>query len=112
MNGSDTVRMDLGDRAYDIIVGAGQIARLGEAVRDRFGQRRAFIVTDEEVESIAEALRQQPQQLGSATVCAMFGVEAATAGATTAVGGAEPKFGRAAADALPVLAAALGEDCC
>ncbi|MDE0811417.1 MAG: 3-dehydroquinate synthase [Alphaproteobacteria bacterium] len=49
MNGSDTVRMDLGDRAYDIIVGAGQIARLGEAVRDRFGQRRAFIVTDDEV---------------------------------------------------------------
>ena len=49
MSAADTVRVELGDRAYDIIVGAGSLARLGEVVRARFGQRRAFIVTDEQV---------------------------------------------------------------
>jgi 3-dehydroquinate synthase len=45
----ETVRVDLGDRSYDILVGAGAMARLGEAVVARFGRRRAFIVTDDQV---------------------------------------------------------------
>ncbi len=49
MTGMETVRVELGERAYDIVVGAGQMARLGEAVLQRFGKRRAFIVTDEHV---------------------------------------------------------------
>jgi 3-dehydroquinate synthase len=49
MSTADTVRVELGDRAYDIIVGAGMIGRLGEAIFTRFGRRRAFIVTDEQV---------------------------------------------------------------
>lgn len=49
MSTTDIVRVELGDRAYDIIVGAGMMEGLGEAVRARFGQRRAFIVTDEQV---------------------------------------------------------------
>jgi 3-dehydroquinate synthase len=49
MSNAETVRVELGDRAYDIIVGAGSLERLGEAVRTRLGQRRAFIITDEEV---------------------------------------------------------------
>jgi 3-dehydroquinate synthase len=49
MSGTDIVRVELGDRGYDIVVGAGLIAGMGDAVRARFGQRRAFIVTDKEV---------------------------------------------------------------
>jgi 3-dehydroquinate synthase len=49
VTGMETVRVELGERAYDIVVGAGQMARLGEAVLQRFGKRRAFIVTDEHV---------------------------------------------------------------
>jgi 3-dehydroquinate synthase len=45
----ETVRVELGERAYDIEVGAGRMAALGEAILERFGKRRAFIVTDEHV---------------------------------------------------------------
>jgi 3-dehydroquinate synthase len=61
----DTVRVELGDRAYDIIVGAGLMTRLGEAVRERYGQRRAFIVTDERVaEHWLEPARQSLTSVG------------------------------------------------
>ena len=49
MSTQDTVRVELGDRGYDIIVGDRMMTRLGEAVRARFGQRRGFVVTDERV---------------------------------------------------------------
>lgn len=49
MTGMETVRVELGERAYDIVVGAGRMARLGEAILQRFGKRRAFVVTDEHV---------------------------------------------------------------
>jgi 3-dehydroquinate synthase len=49
MSAAETVRVDLGARGYDILVGAGLMRRLGETVRERFGQRRAFVVTDEKV---------------------------------------------------------------
>jgi 3-dehydroquinate synthase len=49
MSGTDIVRVELGDRGYDIVVGVGLMAGMGDAVRARFGQRRAFIVTDTEV---------------------------------------------------------------
>jgi 3-dehydroquinate synthase len=42
----ETVRVE---RGYDIEVGAGRMAALGEAILERFGKRRAFIVTDEHV---------------------------------------------------------------
>ena len=41
-----TIRVALDERAYDIHVGEGLIARLGALVRDRFGRRRTFVVTD------------------------------------------------------------------
>ena len=44
-----TIRVALDERSYDIHVGEGLIAGLGALVRDRFGQRRAFIVTDQPV---------------------------------------------------------------
>jgi len=46
---TETVRVELGERAYDIVVGADQMAKLGEAILERFGKRRAFVVTDEHV---------------------------------------------------------------
>ncbi len=49
MTSMETVRVELGERAYDIEVGAGRMAALGEAILERFGKRRAFIVTDEHV---------------------------------------------------------------
>jgi 3-dehydroquinate synthase len=49
MTRAETVRVDLADRGYDILVGAGMMAELGDAIRARFGIRRAFIVTDEQV---------------------------------------------------------------
>jgi len=45
----ETVRVELGERAYDGEVGGGRTAALGEAIVERFGKRRAFIVTDEHV---------------------------------------------------------------
>ena len=49
MTSAETIRVDLADRGYDILVGAGMMAELGYAIRTRFGVRRAFIVTDEQV---------------------------------------------------------------
>jgi 3-dehydroquinate synthase len=49
MSAVETVRVELGERGYDILVGAGLIRKLGGAVRDRFGQRRAFLITDERI---------------------------------------------------------------
>lgn len=45
----ESVHVALGDRGYDILVGDGAMAQLGEAVASRFGKRRAFIVTDDQV---------------------------------------------------------------
>lgn len=45
---SDSVRVELGERAYDVVVGSGTLAQLGTRVRAAVGQsaRRAFIVAD------------------------------------------------------------------
>ncbi|MFA5121565.1 3-dehydroquinate synthase [Zavarzinia sp.] len=44
-----TVPVSLGERSYDIHIGAGAIDRLGAGVRDLFPRGRALIVTDETV---------------------------------------------------------------
>lgn len=43
------VPVSLGDRAYDIFIGAGVVDRLGAGVHDLFPRGRALIVTDENV---------------------------------------------------------------
>ena len=40
MTSAETIRVDLADRGYDILVGAGMMAELGDAVRARFGTLR------------------------------------------------------------------------
>ncbi len=48
-NPSRTVPVALGDRAYDILIGPGLLARAGELVSARFPKARFGIVTDENV---------------------------------------------------------------
>jgi len=47
--GQTTVKVDLGERGYDIIIGAGLIARAGELIAPVLKQKRVFIVTDSNV---------------------------------------------------------------
>ncbi len=44
-----TVHVDLGARAYDVLVGPDLVARAGDLILARFGKARAAIVTDENV---------------------------------------------------------------
>ena len=45
----ETLRVDLGERAYDIRIGAGLIDGLGDAMRQTVGERACWLVTDETV---------------------------------------------------------------
>jgi 3-dehydroquinate synthase len=45
----DTLRVELGDRAYDILIGPGLIARAGAAMLPLLRRRQAVIVCDENV---------------------------------------------------------------
>lgn len=47
-----TVPVSLGDRAYDIHIGAGVIDRLGPGLREIFPRGRALIVTDDHVAAL------------------------------------------------------------
>ncbi len=51
MTGVKTVRVELAERAYDILIGEGLIARAGELMRPlmKAGRDRVFIVADENV---------------------------------------------------------------
>lgn len=44
-----TVRVDLGARSYDILIGAGLMARAGELLAPIVGQSRVFVVSDDTV---------------------------------------------------------------
>jgi 3-dehydroquinate synthase len=43
------VRVELGDRAYDILIGSGLLDQIGSLIHDRLGDVRCLIVTDENV---------------------------------------------------------------
>ncbi|HUH50419.1 MAG TPA: 3-dehydroquinate synthase [Mycoplana sp.] len=47
-----TVRVDLGDRSYDILIGPGLIAAAGAEISSRLKGRRVAVVTDEHVAPI------------------------------------------------------------
>jgi len=55
-----TVRVDLGERGYDILIGAGLIARAGELIQPlmRKGRDRVFVVADETVDRLHGAALQ------------------------------------------------------
>jgi 3-dehydroquinate synthase len=46
-----TVRVELGDRAYDILIGPGLLARAGREISARLKGRRVAVITDEHVGS-------------------------------------------------------------
>jgi 3-dehydroquinate synthase len=48
-NGVDKLRVELGDRAYDILVGPGLIGRAGGEILPLMRRRQAIVVTDEAV---------------------------------------------------------------
>ena len=49
MSTTETVRLDLGERSYDIHVGAGLLGRAGGLIAPLLRRRRVFIVTDANV---------------------------------------------------------------
>lgn len=58
---SEIVRVDLGSRGYDIVIGKGELTRLGDRLRSITASDRVAVVTDETVHAlhggvIAEAL--------------------------------------------------------
>jgi shikimate kinase/3-dehydroquinate synthase len=64
------VHVDLGARAYDVIVGSDLIARAGDMIVSRFGKSRAAIITDENVarhhlETLEASLRTFDRHLGT-----------------------------------------------
>jgi 3-dehydroquinate synthase len=48
-DGIETLRVELGERAYDILVGRGLIARTGEYLSPLMRRRQAIVVTDDNV---------------------------------------------------------------
>ncbi|RYE53434.1 MAG: 3-dehydroquinate synthase, partial [Rhizobiaceae bacterium] len=44
-----TVRVELGDRSYDILIGPGLIARAGKEIAARLKGKRMAVITDENV---------------------------------------------------------------
>src|SRR5262245_13964993 len=44
-----TVRVSLGERSYDVLIGTGLLAQAAELIRDRLGVARCAVVTDENV---------------------------------------------------------------
>jgi 3-dehydroquinate synthase len=59
MSATETVRLDLGERSYDIHVGAGLLARAGGLVAPLLKRKRVFVVTDANVAPLHLATLQQ-----------------------------------------------------
>ena len=58
-NSTDSVRINLGERSYDVVVGDSLIANAGALITDKLGKTKAFIISDENVASAhLEALQQ------------------------------------------------------
>jgi 3-dehydroquinate synthase len=67
-NGTVKVSVGLGDRAYDILIGSGLIARAGAEIAARLPGIRAAIVTDENVAAVhLEALTASLESAGIAS---------------------------------------------
>ena len=68
-----TVNVPLGDRAYDVLIGPGLLARAGALIGARLGAGRCAIVTDENVArhhlgTLEAALKQDGRHVGSITL--------------------------------------------
>jgi 3-dehydroquinate synthase len=68
-----TVNVPLGDRAYDVLIGPGLLARAGALIGARVGAGRCAVVTDENVArhhlgALEAALKQDGRHVGSITL--------------------------------------------
>jgi len=68
-----TVNVPLGDRAYDVLIGPGLLARAGELIGARLGAGRCAIVTDENVarhhlRTLETSLKRDGRHVGSITL--------------------------------------------
>ncbi|MBC7831019.1 MAG: 3-dehydroquinate synthase, partial [Hyphomicrobium sp.] len=68
-----TVNVPLGDRAYDVLIGPGLLARAGELIGARLGAGRCAIVTDDNVArhhlgTLEAALTRDGRHVGSITL--------------------------------------------
>tara|TARA_Y100001934_G_scaffold123545_1_gene150707 strand:- start:266 stop:1384 length:1119 start_codon:yes stop_codon:yes gene_type:complete len=67
MSDAETVRVDLGDRSYDIVIGDGVLSRAGTLIEDAVPGVRPVVVTDETVASLhLETLSQALEEDGIA----------------------------------------------
>lgn len=61
----ETVRVKLdGKRDYDIVISRGCLARSGELLRQRFGDRRLFVIRDAQVDAHAGTLQSSLEKSG------------------------------------------------
>lgn len=61
----ECVAVELGDRRYDILIGAGLVGEAGHQIADRLGKVRAAIVSDENVGALfADALQESLARTG------------------------------------------------
>jgi 3-dehydroquinate synthase len=69
---SETVRVELAERSYDIVVTSGALRDMGAFARQRTQGTRAFVVTDENVaphaESVTQSLRQAQFECATAAL--------------------------------------------
>lgn len=63
-DGSGRIRVQLGDRSYDVIVGAGVASRLGELLPPHPNAEKAFVVTHPDLRDHASGVMQQLQLAG------------------------------------------------
>ncbi|MFA6140840.1 MAG: 3-dehydroquinate synthase [Hyphomicrobium sp.] len=68
-----TVNVPLGNRAYDVLIGPGLLARAGELINERLGAARCAIVTDANVArfhlgALEVALQKDGRHVGSITL--------------------------------------------
>jgi 3-dehydroquinate synthase len=68
-----TVNVPLGDRAYDVLIGPGLLARAGELINARLGAARCAIITDANVArfhlgTLEAALQKDGRHVGSITL--------------------------------------------
>jgi 3-dehydroquinate synthase len=65
---SETVRVELNDRSYDILVGGGLIGRAGQVAAPLLAQKRVIVITDRHVARLhLDALLESFKQAGIAT---------------------------------------------
>ncbi len=63
-DGADRIRVDLGDRSYDVVVGSGVVTRLGEFLPSNEAAEKAFLVTQPNLRGHASEVIDQLSRCG------------------------------------------------